>query len=388
MHIGFSPADEAFRDEVCAWMKANLVGEFTVLHGRGGPGDEMEDMLPLREAWERKLADGGWTCTSWPTEHGGRGLSIPQQLIWHEEYARAGGPGRLGHIGETLLGPTLIELGTDEQKRRFLPPIRRAEVLWCQGYSEPEAGSDLAGVRTRAVLDGDTWRIDGQKVWTSHAAWAQWCFVLCRTDADAAKHRGLSYILVPMDQPGITIKPIDQMTGKSEFCEVFFEGATTARDNIVGRPGDGWKAAMATLKHERGVSTLGQQIGFERELEAVIAAARANGRIDNPAIADRIAKAWAGLRSQRLLALRTLRESGKPARGAIVNKLLWSEWHKSLGELAMDVIGEQSARLESGELSILQRLFLFSRADTIYAGTSEIQRNIIAQRGLGLPRRR
>ena len=386
MDLRLSLTERAFADEVKAWMQRHLRGEFEPLRGRGGPGDEAEELLPLRRKWGRLLAEHGWLCTGWPTEHGGRGLSVIEQVIWHEEYAKAGGPGHLGHIGETLLGPTLIACGTEEQKRRFLPPIRNAEVLWCQGYSEPEAGSDLASVRTRAELRDGKWRIWGQKVWTSHAMWADWCFVLCRTDSSVAKHRGLSYLLVPMDQPGVTARPIAQMTGSSEFCEVFFEEAVTEAANIVGAPGDGWKVAMATLTHERGVSTLGQQVGFTRELQAITALATENGAADDPHVRERLLRAHVGLQVMRMHALRTLREDGQMPPEAMVNKLFWSHWHRDLGELAMDVLGKQADVVLDGELSMLQKLFLFSRADTIYAGTSEIQRNIIAQRALGLPR--
>ena len=381
--------------ELQAWLAANLVGEFAALRNRGGPGDEVIEQLPLRRRWEQHLALAGWNCLSWPKEHGGRGLTLSEQVAVNEVYAAGGGPGRLGHIGETLLGPTLIELGTDAQQRRFLPGIRAAEALWCQGYSEPDAGSDLANVRTTAVLDGDVWRITGQKVWTSHAAWSDWCFVLCRVgelpaDGKTSKHRNLAYILVPMAQDAITTRPIEQLTGTGEFFEVFFDGAVTAKDNIVGAPGEGWRIAMATLMHERGASTLSQQIGFARELDAVIAAAKADGCIDEPLIADRLARAWIGLQVMRASALRSLADvqRGELGKTAVINKLYWSHWHRDLGELAMDVLGDDGLLLADKpyELHELQRLFLFSRADTIYAGTSEIQRNIIAERALGLPR--
>ena len=230
MDVRFSAADEAFRLEVRAWLEANLVGEFATLRGRGGSGD-LEGAVEVRRAWEKKLAEGGWTCVGWPKEWGGRGLALSQEVIFNEEYARARAPGRLGHIGETLLGPTLIAFGTEEQKRRFLPPIVRTEELWCQGYSEPNAGSDLGNVQCRAERDGDDWVIHGQKVWTSLATISDWCFVLCRTDPAAPKHEGLSYLLVPMRQPGVEVRPIRQITGTSEFCEVFFDGAARG-----GRP--------------------------------------------------------------------------------------------------------------------------------------------------------
>ncbi len=258
MDLRFSEEDEAFRSEITQWLAENLAGEFAVVRGRGGPGDE-HALLDERMAWERRLGTAGWIGLGWPREHGGRGASLTQQVIFHEEYARAGGPGRVGHIGEGLLAPTLIAFGSEQQQRRFLPPILRGEEIWCQGYSEPNAGSDLANVQTRARLEGDEWVIEGQKVWTSWAAWADWCFVLCRTDPEQARHRGLSCLLVPMRQDGVEIRAIVQITGDSEFSEVFFDGARTAREHIVGVPGEGWKVAMGTLAFERGVSTLGQQ---------------------------------------------------------------------------------------------------------------------------------
>jgi alkylation response protein AidB-like acyl-CoA dehydrogenase len=389
MDLRFSEADESFRTEVARWLADNLVGEFAALRGRGGSGDG-HALFEERRAWERKLAAAGWTCIGWPKEYGGRGASFTQEVIFYEEYARANGPGRLGHIGETLLGPTIIAFGTEQQKRRFLPPIVKGEELWCQGYSEPNAGSDLANVQTKARRDGDSWVIDGQKVWTSGAQWSDWCFVLCRTDPDAPNHHALSYLLVPMRQPGIAVRPIVQMTGDSEFSEVFFDAARTPAENIVGEVNGGWRVAMGTLSFERGASTLGQQLNFQNELRQVIEAAQASGRNHDPVMRQRLADAWIGLRIMRFNALRTLSEvDGRElGREAMITKLYWATWHRNLGKLAMDVLGAQSEIAEAAPylLTRLQRLFLFSRADTIYAGTNQIQRNIIAERALGLPR--
>jgi alkylation response protein AidB-like acyl-CoA dehydrogenase len=389
MDLCFSEADETFRREIAAWLAANLSGEFAELRGQGGPGDERA-LFEKRLAWERHLGAAGWTCVGWPREYGGRGATFTQQVIFHEEYARAGGPGRLGHIGETLLGPTLIAFGTDEQKRRFLPPIVRGEELWCQGYSEPNAGSDLANVQTRARLEGDEWVVDGQKVWTSGAEWSDWCFVLCRTDAHAPSHQALSYPLVPMRQEGVQVRPIVQMTGDSEFSEVFFDGARTGAVNVVGPVHGGWRVAMGTLAFERGASTLGQQLNFQNELAAVIEAARAGGVAGDPVMRQRLAEAWIGLRIMRMNALRTLGDGdgSELPRAAMITKLYWATWHRDLGKLAMDVLGARSEVTAGAPyvLTRLQRLFLFTRADTIYAGTNEIQRNLIAERALGLPR--
>jgi len=390
MDLRFSEEDERFRREVATWLADNLTGEFAALRGRGGPGDE-HALFAERRAWEKKLAAGGWTCVAWPVEHGGRGLSLMQQVIFFEEYARAGGPGRVGHIGETLLGPTLIAFGSEAQQRRFLPPIVAGEELWCQGYSEPNAGSDLANVQTKAVLDGDQWVINGQKVWTSLAQWSEWSFVICRTDAAAPSHQALSYILVPMKQPGVEIRPIVQMTGDSEFSEVFFADARSDAGNVVGAVNGGWKVAMGTLAFERGASTLGQQLSFQNELDEIVAIAEANGAGDDPLIRQRLADAWIGLRIMRFNTLRMLSSSidgVELGREGMITKLYWATWHRNLGKLAMDVLGAQS-EITAGppyELTKLQRMYLFTRSDTIYAGTNQIQRNIIAERALGLPR--
>jgi alkylation response protein AidB-like acyl-CoA dehydrogenase len=388
MDLRFSEADERFRAEARAWLDHTLAGEFASVRGRGGPGDE-HAVVEGRRAFSRRLGEAGWSGLGWPKEHGGRGASLWQEVIFNEEYARAGGPGRLGHIGEQLLGPTLIAFGSEAQKKRFLGPILLGEELWCQGYSEPNAGSDLANVQTRAVLEGDTWILDGQKIWTSLAHVADWCFVLCRTDAAAPKHKGLSYLLVPMKQKGIVIRPIQQMTGTSEFSEVFFEGARTAAENVVGEVNGGWKVAMATLGFERGVSTLGQQLSFRTELDTVLKIARNSGAASDPVIRQRLADAWIKLEIMRLNALRTLgaASSGELGREAMINKLYWANWHRDLGKLAMDVLGPAAEIAEGApyDLTALQRLFLFTRADTIYAGSNEIQKNIIGERALGLP---
>ncbi|WP_322056300.1 acyl-CoA dehydrogenase family protein [Paraburkholderia sp. J63] len=381
------------RAEVAAWMAAHLTGEFACLRYRGGPGDE--DAFPaLRKAWERELAAGGWTGLGWPVEAGGRGWSIADQVIFHEEYARAGGPGRMGHIGEGLLGPTLIACGNADQRARFLPGILAGTQFWCQGYSEPGAGSDLANVRTRAERQPDgAWRIDGQKVWTSLAHDSEWIFVLARSDPQSRGNKGLSFLLVPLDQPGVEIRPIRQMNGGAEFNEVFFDGARAEAADLVGEPGNGWRIAMTLLGFERGISTLGQQMQFIRELDWVIEAAREAGVADDPAIRARIAKAWAGLRTMRYNALRMLAGAGNnasaaPDKSSLIYKYYWSNWHRDLGQLAMDVLGERANLVDANDQkrSRLQGVFLFSRADTLYAGTNEIQLNIMAERGLGMPK--
>ncbi|QYX79308.1 acyl-CoA dehydrogenase family protein [Streptomyces akebiae] len=380
MDFGFSDEDEAFRAEVRAWL--------------GAHAGVRED----RRAWERTLGAAGWIGLGWSEGgYGNRTATLVQQVVWAEEYARADVPARSGHIGEKLLAPTLIAFGSEEQKRRFLPAIARGDELWCQGYSEPGAGSDLAGVRTKAERAGDgSYRITGQKIWTSLAHEADWCFVLARTEAGSERHHGLSLLLVPMDQPGrIEVRPIRQMTGTSEFNEVFFDGAHARAEHVVGGEGNGWRVAMGLLGFERGVSTLAQQIGFEQELADVVRAAVDSGAVDDAVVRDHLVRQWAELKTMRWNALRTLggAESGAEPGAPSVAKLLWGRWHRRLGELAMEVRGAKAAvgqrewsAAEPYELDPFQQLFLFSRADTVYGGSDEVQRTIIAERVLGLPR--
>lgn len=381
-----SLSDDEFTSTVRQWLAENLAGEFAALRGLGGPGREHEAFTE-RLAWDRHLAAAGWTGLGWPAQFGGRAATMAQQVSFHREYAKANAPARVSHVGEELLAPTLLAFGTDEQKQRFLPGIKTVSELWCQGYSEPGAGSDLAAVSTTAVRDGDEWVLNGQKVWTSLAHVADWCFVLCRTEPGSKRHHGLSYLLVPMDQPGIEVRPINQLTGTSEFNEVFFDGARTSADLVVGEVGEGWSVAMGTLAFERGVATLGQQVGFARELNGIIALAQRNGSAADPVVRERLTRAWMGLEVMRVHAVRTLStvDTGAAAGEASVAKLTWAHWHRDLGELAMQVAGASSL-VAPEDLDEYQRLFLFSRADTIYGGSDEIQRNIIAERVLGLPR--
>jgi alkylation response protein AidB-like acyl-CoA dehydrogenase len=389
MNLRDSAEDQAFRAEVRSWLVDHVVGEYADLGGRGGSGDESFG-FETRLRWERELAEAGLTCLGWPVEHGGRGASMSQQVIFNEEYVRARAPGRVAVVGEGLIGPTLIHYGTDEQKARFLPEIRAGRELWCQGYSEPDAGSDLANVSTRAEIDPVTgeWVVTGQKVWTSLAHQADWCFVLCRTDPGSLRHRGLSYLLVPMRQPGVEIRPIEQLTRTSEFNEVFFDGARTEARHVVGEVGDGWRVALATLAFERGVALLGHQLGFARDLDELIELARCSGRNHDPVLRQRLARAYAEVCIMRYNTLRSLSGVDGPVAPpeASIAKLYWSSWSRAMGELAMDVEGTPSTVVaaEPYDLGPFQRSFLFSRSTTIYGGSNEIQRNIIGERVLGL----
>jgi alkylation response protein AidB-like acyl-CoA dehydrogenase len=385
MDLGFGPELEAFRAGAAEWLEKQLSGPFKALRGL----NNHIDLIDERRAWEQVLGAAGWSCIGYPEEYGGRNATVAEQVIFAEEYARAKAPARIGHIGVELAGPTLLAFGTEEQRRRFLPDIAAGRAIWCQGYSEPNAGSDLASVRTRARLEQDMYVIDGHKIWTSMGAIADWCFVLCRTEADSAGSKGLSFLLVNMRQPGITVRPIRQMTGESEFCEVFFDGARAAVSDRVGSEGDGWKVAMGLLSFERGISTLAQQMQFRNELTEVIRIAKNNGKARDPLIRQRLADAHIGLKIMRYNALRMLSSSGSGelSASAYTYKLYWSMWHRRLGELAMDVLGPSGEiGLDTVRFAPLTHLFLMSRADTIYAGTNQIQRNIIAERALGLPR--
>jgi alkylation response protein AidB-like acyl-CoA dehydrogenase len=391
MKISFSPEDEKFRAKVAQWLTQNLVGEFEQLKFRGGPGDE--HMFPdERKKWEQKLAQDGWTCVGWPKEYGGRGCSIEQQVIFNEEYARAGAPGHVGHIGEGLAGPTIIAFGSEAQKQKYLPDIVAGTALWCQGYSEPSAGSDLANVKTKAHFDKakGKWIISGQKVWTSLAHESDFIFVIARTNPGSIAHKGLGFFLMKMAQPGIEVRGIKQLTGTSEFNEVFFDEAECDADDILGEPGEGWAIAMGLLGFERGVSTLGQQMQFQNELNQVIDIAKSNGSDKDPVIRQRIADAHVRLKIMRYNSMRMLSDDGDGGlkKEGLIYKLYWSTWHRDLGELAMDVLGPEAEVLASApyNLTRLQSMYLFVRSDTIYGGTNEIQRNIIAERGLGMPK--
>ena len=387
MDLRDTAEDQSFREEVKEWMAEHVVGDFAALGGRGGSGDETYG-FEVRQAWEHELATGRWTCIGWPTEYGGRSATINQQVIFNEEYVRAKAPGRVSILGEGLLGPTLIHYGTAEQKARFLPKIVSGEELGCQGYSEPNAGSDLAALAPRAVLDGDEWVIDGQKVWTSLAHQADWCFVMCRTDPGSTRHRGLSYLLVPMHQEGIEVRPITQVTMTSEFNETFFDGARTSIDNVVGEVGQGWTVGLATLAFERGVGLLGHLLSFRREFDAVVEHGRRNGRLEEPVLRDRVAGSFAELEVLRMTTLRSLRGVDGPVAPpeASILKLFWASWHQRFGELALDLMGPDAMITGPAyDLGPEHRTFLFSRSETIYGGSNEIQRNIIGERVLGLP---
>ncbi|WP_174183776.1 acyl-CoA dehydrogenase family protein [Nocardia barduliensis] len=391
--LPLTPEDLLFRDELRTWLREHLTGRFVNQHDRGGPDDD--DNWELRRGWERELADGRWLGISWPSEYGGRNATLSQEIVLATELAQAGAPPRAAFHGETLMAPTALTYGTPEQRQRLLPPMARAEVVWCQGYSEPNAGSDLANISTRARLDGDEWVVTGQKIWTTFAQHADWIFAIVRTDPDSRRHAGLSYMLIPLDQPGVRVVPIRTMLGDSGFNEVFFDEARTSTDNVLGRPGQGWQCAMTTLGHERATSVLGYQFSFRREMAEVRELAKKRGATADPVLRDRLIDSMIQLDIMGYNNLRTLSTAlreGQFGPESSIGKYYWSRWHQEFTEVAMDVLGADgwlSTEWGSGPdrpSEALRRSFIRARAETIYAGSSEIQKNIIAERVLGLPR--
>ena len=392
MDVDLAPQEAAFREEVRQWLSDHLVGDFAAHRGVGSPTDDTA--WEVRVAWEKELAAGGWLGLTWPEEYGGRGASLAQEVVFEYEYARAAAPARVNTQALDLLGPTLLAFGTEEQKQRFLPRILRVDDIWGQGFSEPEAGSDLAAVKCRARVDGDQWVIDGQKVWTTFGHHADWLYVVCRTHPDPSlRHKGLTMLLVPADQPGVEIRPIANLAGSGEFSECFLTDARTDADLVVGGVDDGWRVVMGTLGMERGAALIPMQLAMEHEVHEVIASARNSGALHDQRIRQRISDAYIATQLMRATTLRVVsslvRDSDDAAAAAATSKLFASAAHQRLGELAMDVQGPAAQILSSslpGGLSAAQRIFLLSRAETIYGGTSEIQRNIISERVLGLPR--
>lgn len=388
MKLSFTKEDEDFRSEIAAWLEGQLSSDFADIRGVEG----LTAMPERRKEWEQRLGEHRWSCIGWPEKWGGRDASLMQQVIFAEEYARSGAPNRIGHLGIELAGPTILAFGTEEQKQRFLPDIASGKTLWCQGYSEPGAGSDLGNVRTKARLDSETneWVVDGQKIWTSLAQISDWIFVVTRSEEGSKGPKGLTFLLMPLDQPGIDVRPIKQINGDLEFNETFFDNARTGAENLVSEAGNGWQVAMGLLAFERGVSTLGQQMYFRGELDAVIAAAKANGTSKDPLIRQRLADSEIGLQLMRYGAFRMLShaDQSKPDGAALTYKMQWATWRRDLGELASDVLGLAGQVTENAkyEWETLPNLFLYSRSDTIYGGTNQIQRNIISERALGLPR--
>ena len=403
MDLTYPPEAEAFRLEIRTWLKDNLP------QGWFDEGVELtaEQRSEFARTWNEKLNEGGLICASWPTEYGGKGLSTLEQVVLTEEFAAASAPLRADFFGDTLVGPTILHWGTEEQKHEFLPGIMSGQISWCQGFSEPNAGSDLASLTTRADLDGDEWIINGQKVWTTQAQYADYVFLLARTDQEASLHAGISYLLVPMHQEGVEVRPIRQVDGTAEFNEVFFTNARCPKDNVVGGVNNGWKVAMTTLGFERGSSATTGFRRFLREWEDILADAKRTGRNDDPIIRQRLVKAWTDVKIMQINGYRSLTDAlngtHHTAKLGACNKMFWSEMHRRTMELAIDILGMDGQILTgSGSteaegalsargamdypVSALQASFFFSRSETIWGGAAEIQRNIVAEKALGLPK--
>jgi alkylation response protein AidB-like acyl-CoA dehydrogenase len=376
MDLTLSPQELEFRDAVRSWIEANHPGR--------EPDDDRQ-AFEFRRAWQRALNERGWAGLSWPTEYGGAGATLVEQAIFYEEIARAGAPSMANVLGLAMGGPTVIAHGTEEQKQRFLPPILSADEIWCQGFSEPGSGSDLASLKTRAVRDGDGWVVTGQKVWTTYAHEAKWCMLVARTDRDAPKHRGLTYFLMDMDQDAVEVRPLVQITGEAEFNELFIEEARIPHENIVGGEGNGWPVAITTLMHERAGLAFALQVSVQIVLRELQQQIRDAGRADDPVIRQRFAQVYVEAQTLRLNAYRGLTATmkrGAPGPEGSLGKWHWAEVNQSLSELAMDVAGSQAV-VADGKWPYR---FLRARANSIEGGTTEILKNIVAERVLGLPR--
>jgi alkylation response protein AidB-like acyl-CoA dehydrogenase len=384
MDLSYTAAEEQFRAELRAWLVANPPG---------AAPEQLDDWVDYGKRWQRALYEAGWCGVHWPREYGGRGASLVEQIIFQEEMARAGTPQLINLAGLTMGGPVLIAHGTEAQKRRHLQRILSADEIWCQGFSEPNAGSDLAALKTRAVLDGDSFVVNGQKVWTSFARYADWCMLLVRTDPEAPRHRGITFLLVDMHSPGVTVRPLRQITGEEDFNEVFFEDVRVPRANVVGALNGGWEIAITTLMHERQTLTFSRQLQSRVALNGLLAFARRAPAARAPLLRQKLAAAYIESEAMKYTSLRNLTRvlrGGVPGPEGSIEKLLWSEMYQRMLDTAVEITGPY-AQLATGSPHAVEggrwsHLMLYSRGRTIAAGSSEIQRNIIAERVLGLPR--
>jgi alkylation response protein AidB-like acyl-CoA dehydrogenase len=396
MDLSFSPEEERFRERVRKFLSENLPPDW----GRGGGRPSGMTQIEFLKDWQRRLYENGFLGMAWPKEYSGQGASQIQMAIFNEEVARVRAPGPLNVLGLTMAGPTIITHGTDEQKKRFLPKILSCEEIWCQGFSEPNSGSDMASLKTRAELKGDEFIVNGQKVWTTLGHIADWCMLLVRTDPDAPKHRGISYLLVDMHSPGVTVKPLRQMTGEAEFNQMFFDDVHVPRENLLGPLNEGWRVATTTLMNERGTSALASVMRYRIVFDEIVDLARTTIRDGKPVTADpvmrqQLAQFYVDLEMMRFTAYRTfskILKGGNPGPEGSISKIAWSELNQRMMEFVMALEGPASQLMRGSEHAVQsgrwQHHFLRSRANTIEAGTSEIQRNIIAERVLGLPRAR
>jgi alkylation response protein AidB-like acyl-CoA dehydrogenase len=378
MDLTFSDKETAFRDELRSWLADNPP-EPEPLDG----GEDAKNSW--RKNWQRRLYDAGWAAPAWPVEYGGRGATLTESAIYYEEIGRARVPLAANTLGLLLGGPTLMVWGSDEQKERYLPPILSAEEIWCQGFSEPEAGSDLAALKTRAVKHGDEWVVTGQKVWTSGAQYSKWCMLVARTDTEVPKHKGLTYFLMDMEQDAVQVRPLRQITGEAEFNELFIEEAKIPDANVVGGVGNGWKVALTTLMNERAGLGFALQIRLRHLLDDVIGIAAQRGLLEDPLYADALAELHVRCETLRLMAWKGLSDVeryGQPGPEGSLVKWLWSDTNQRLTQLAVDIVGPDA--LIMGEAWSYE--MLRARGNTIEGGTTEVLKNIVAERVLGLPR--
>ncbi len=390
MDLNLTPQELQFRDEVRAWFAANVPKDWVK---RRNAEESMQARFDYLRQWQRKMFDAGWAGVSWPKEYGGRGASLMEQVIFIEEQARAEAPPMANVLGLGLIGPTIIAYGNDAQKKRFLSKILSAEEIWCQGFSEPNAGSDLAAVATEAKLHGDHFVINGHKCWNSYAWAADWCELVVRTDASAEKHKGLTVILVDMRSPGVEVRGLKQMSGESEFCEIFFRDVRVPAENVVGKVNDGWRVAMGTLMHERGTFGAALQVNYRRQFNRLLEIARERGRTDDPIVRQKLAQMYAEIevmRCNQMRAFSRINETGVPGPEGSIQKIFWSELNQRFQQIAMEVLGPYG-QLAHGSPDAFDEGqwaygYLRSRGNTIEAGTSEIQRNIIGHFVLGLPK--
>ncbi len=379
MDLTFSQTEIAFRDELRTWFAENDAGV--------EPDGDEDRQYAWRRDFQRRLADGGWAAVHWPREYGGRGATLTESAIFFEELGRSGAPLPANVLGLLLAGPTIMTWGTDEQKERYLAPILTAEEIWCQGFSEPDAGSDLASLKTRAVQDGDEWVITGQKVWTSAAQYSKWCMLVARTDSEAPKHKGLTYFLMDMEQDGVQIRPLRQITGEPEFNELFLDGARIPNENVLGGTGNGWKVALTTLMNERAGLGFFLQVRLRQLLDRVIDEAAREGLLEDPVIADRLGELHLRTEIVRLTAYRGLtaiEKYGQPGPEGSLTKWMWSDTNQRLTQLVVDLLGPRALRADDPWAYELLR----ARGNSIEGGTTEVLKNIVAERVLGLPKSR
>jgi alkylation response protein AidB-like acyl-CoA dehydrogenase len=394
MDLNLTPEEAKFRGELRAWLQGNVPNDWETHRLR----DSMEDRFRFLRAWQKRVYEAGWAGVAWPKQYGGRGASLMEQVIFTEEMARAGAPPLANVLGLSLIGPTIIAHGTDAQKKRFLANILSADEIWCQGFSEPNAGSDLAGLRTEALLKGDHFVVNGQKVWNSYGWAADWCALVTRSDPASQKHKGLTYLLVDMKSPGVEVRPLRQLTGESEFTELFFRDVRVPAANVLGAVGDGWQVALGTLAHERATLGVAAQIAMRRQLDRLVELSRElprNGHTaaEDPLVRQKLAQSYVEnevLRLNHMRAVSKIMQTGAPGPEGSILKIGWSEANQRLQAIAQEILGPYAQLTSGGDLAVdngsWSYAYLRARGNTIEAGTSEIQRNIVGQHVLGLPK--